>query len=1595
MSRVKRILVWAGGGLLGLVLVLCVAGIVIVRTQWFRNMVREKIVAAVETGTGGRAELSSFSFDWTHLRAHVRNLVVHGLEPADAAPLFRAELLQVDLKLLSPFRGFVDIAYLLVQKPQANIIVGPDGQTNVPSPKMPGKSDKTALQTVVDLAIGKFDLRDGAVTFADRKTPLNVRGENLRASLGFNPVTSRYNGEVDFSPLLVNNLRVDVKLPLTVEKDRVALTGAILRTPKSQIAITGAVEHLVSPRTNAHVVARLALDEVGQLAALDIPLDTVHGPAILNADVTASMDDAGIKIQTANMNLGQTSVQASGSAQQIQFQTELALGELGRLFRVAAKPEGIVRLGGAASYTHADDYAVTANLDARNVAFHQGTAHVTGVSLTSAVSANANCIELKRLRLGALGGVLTGTASLENLDRFRLDGSLRNFDIEQSMRTLMAKPLGYDGIVSGPVHAEGSLKNPAAVTARADLGIAPGMRGVPVTGKLNVDYNGSADTVTLARFYLALPHTRIELSGSLGQRIEVRAVSHDLADFRPLAGDLPVKFNPGGAITVTATASGKLSAPRIAGDVLVTNFSVEGRPFTRLASSFDASKNGASVSNGVLARGPLQANFAAAVGLLNWKPENSASLHADITMRNADVQDVLALAGQSSSVPVTGALTVDAHINGTVGDPLGNADVGVVNGTIQGERFDSLTAHAAMTQGSIDLPTLAFIAGPSRIDANASYRHAPNDLQHGTFRVHVASNQVQLAQFQSLVKNRPGLRGALTLNADATGHVAGGVELTALNANAGVRGMEMEGKRLGDLTVTASTAGQSVQYNVTSDFAGSTIRVNGRSLLTGKHETTASAEIANLPIDRVLAVAGRRDLPVSGTLAMTGNVSGTVDSPQANINLTVTNGKAYDEPFSRLQGKIDYTDQLVRVTDLRLAAGASSLELTASFEHPSGNFQEGRAQFHVRSNQIQLGSLHAVQQVKGGLTGVVEIAADGTATLRKNAAPLFSALTANIGARALALNKKPLGDLTATAETRGKEVAFAVNSNFANSTIKGNGRLQLSGDYPVDAQLSFANVTYHGFNAWLQNTVSTFDGSLDGQLSVSGPVARTKDLRGTLELTKLEAHSVAAGTARKPRVQLELHNQGAIVAALDRGLITVRSATITGPSTQLAVTGTASLVEAGALNLRVDGNVKLEILEALNPEIFSAGGVVLNAAITGSTAKPVINGRLQLQNASFNMVDLPNGISNANGLVSFNGTEAVIQNLTGETGGGKITLSGFAGYGGPEMQFRVQANADGIRVAYPPTVTTQASARLSLAGTTSRSLLSGTVTILDVALHSHSDMGSLLNSAAAPPPAASVSTGILAGMRFDVKIQTSPDIQFRTTLTENLQADANLTLRGNPDHPGMLGRVTITQGDVVFAGTKYAIDQGAVTFYNPQKIEPILNVDLETTVQGVDVSLSVAGPIDRMKLSYRSDPPLQFTEIVSLLGSGKPPTSDPVLAARAPVAPQQSFGQTGASAILGAAVANPVSGRLQRLFGVSKLKIDPQITGASNTPQATLTLQQQISSDVTFTYIQDVTQSNSQIIRVEWAVNPHWSAIAARDRNGQFDVDLFYKKRFW
>ena len=114
------------------------------------------------------------------------------------------------------------------------------------------------------------------------------------------------------------------------------------------------------------------------------------------------------------------------------------------------------------------------------------------------------------------------------------------------------------------------------------------------------------------------------------------------------------------------------------------------------------------------------------------------------------------------------------------------------------------------------------------------------------------------------------------------------------------------------------------------------------------------------------------------------------------------------------------------------------------------------------------------------------------------------------------------------------------------------------------------------------------------------------------------------------------------------------------------------------MNVTANGNMNLTVLQNFSEDITSSGTVVLATTVRGSFNKPLLNGTLELKNASFNYASLPNGISNANGIVTFSGSSALVRNLTAESGGGKVTLDGFATLD-DSLRFRV-ARASGSNV---------------------------------------------------------------------------------------------------------------------------------------------------------------------------------------------------------------------------------------------------------------------------------------------------------------------------
>jgi len=424
----------------------------------------------------------------------------------------------------------------------------------------------------------------------------------------------------------------------------------------------------------------------------------------------------------------------------------------------------------------------------------------------------------------------------------------------------------------------------------------------------------------------------------------------------------------------------------------------------------------------------------------------------------------------------------------------------------------------------------------------------------------------------------------------------------------------------------------------------------------------------------------------------------------------------------------------------------------------------------------------------------------------------------------------------------------------------------------------------------------------------------------------------------------------------------------------------------------VQGNVSLATIRNFVPDLASSGTVSLRGNIRGGWSAPDLNGSASIRNGEFHYADLTNGLTNASGEIVFSGNRAQIQSFSADTGGGKFTGAGFATLTNGAVAFQFSAKTKDVRLRYPAGISSISDSEIQLVHSAQRSSISGTVTVRRLVFNPQQDTAGMLADISHAAPIPSAGDDSLAGMNLDIQIQTAPDVALQSKVAESIQADASLRLRGTVSNPALLGRVNISQGSVLFFGNKYTISRGTISFYNPSKIDPILDVDLQTRARGVDVTLTVTGPPSHLGFTYRSDPPLEFSDIVALLATGRTP-DDPSLALRGN-APTPTFEQLGASTLLGQTLATPLAGRLQRFFGVSRIKIDPQLAGVGGTPGARLTVEQQVTPDILFTYITDVANTSQQLIRAEWAFNQRWSAILAREENGYVGVDFEYKRRF-
>src|SRR3954464_2816231 len=97
---------------------------------------------------------------------------------------------------------------------------------------------------------------------------------------------------------------------------------------------------------------------------------------------------------------------------------------------------------------------------------------------------------------------------------------------------------------------------------------------------------------------------------------------------------------------------------------------------------------------------------------------------------------------------------------------------------------------------------------------------------------------------------------------------------------------------------------------------------------------------------------------------------------------------------------------------------------------------------------------------------------------------------------------------------------------------------------------------------------------------------------------------------------------------------------------------------------------------------------------------------------------------------------------------------------------------------------------------------------------------------------------------------------------------------------------------------------------------------------------------------------------------------------------------------MGGALNAPMSSRVQKLFGVGYLQVDPRYIGALGVSTTRITVDEKGGKRLTLTYATNVDTSAQQFLQAEIAVNRHVSLLVTRDESDVFSMVVKATRRY-
>lgn len=762
--------------------------------------------------------------------------------------------------------------------------------------------------------------------------------------------------------------------------------------------------------------------------------------------------------------------------------------------------------------------------------------------------------------------------------------------------------------------------------------------------------------------------------------------------------------------------------------------------------------------------------------------------------------------------------------------------------------------------------------------------------------------------------------------------------------------------------------------------------------------------LAALPIDFLPETLRGLQAQTSGTI----NLSGLPGEMQGEANITSGNGTINGQPFDGFDLQAKFQENLATIEKFEARFGDGFLRANGTYETDSTAFN-----FDVEGKDILITRILPFipnNENLPAITGIVDLTAKATG--RTSDAKTYD-INFNGAGRNVVLNENALGEVTfngrtenqilnanLTANFQGQPQAIIATVNFADENL------------PFKAETTFNNTELAPLIALVSPPDNvTISGTATGRVFLEGNLS-------TLGADGKRAFSTdnLSGAAQFSQFALQIGETPLIATApvavrFNSKEVVIDNAKFSGGGSNILVNGTVALTNGGINNLTVDGKVNLSVFNALSKNTFFAGIADVSIRLTG-TENARLNGSAELQNASAATFIGTERISfdRIKGRIIFTTNQAQIDNLSAFLGGGRVTASGGALLDGLTLQgFRLDVRGTNFTAPLPPDFITTGDAEIQISGNRingeMNTLIAGTIFARRSIYNKDIDLADFISgrregSLTANDTSSSSTSSLFGVPKLDIRIEGRDALIVRNNLAD-LTASASLRVTGDVEFPQISGRVTANSGTIFFRKERYEVQRGVLEFPPNTSIEPFINLQAETEINGYQIIVNLVGELantESLNATVRSSPALPQADVISLITTGNLANTDtgiPTLV--------QSGINTAAEILTDELINNPLSRATNKLFGLNRFEIDPVLSGQRLNPSARLTVGRQINRNLLITYSTNLSEDQNQILALEYRVSNRLSFVAqytqrslsnVTRRNNSFSFDVRLRKRF-